>query len=407
MTTLSPPENFDRKVLDRALEKTKVNMFTLGKGMPWIWDLISNHDYIWSTLNHTAWVDGITIGINPAYFMGLPPASKVTLLAHLADHTMRDHFGRRGERDPQIWGWAGDYVINLELEAQGFTFAGMRDILIDYRYDNMATEQVYDLLMKDPIECARIAAMTFPSNMQSRDSVNYDPGSDAIPDLSGDLFIPPEGAQARIVQKILHAKEMAISSGLADGLPNEVRATIEGYENPRLPWHQILARFFTALGDEDYTWERPNRRYQDEFMPSLEGREGLDNLLYFFDVSGSVTEGQIKTAIGELRNMHRSIRPEEVSLILFDDCIQHRFNFLRDEDIGALEINGGGSTSLKEVYDEIVKVKPAAAVIFSDMLVQMMPNPGVPVVWICLDNRAWQPPNYGQVIHVDTEDLNV
>lgn len=400
--TTSPP---DRKVLNQALERAKLSMFTYGKGMPWIWDIISSFDIIWSSLNHTAWVDGITVGLNPTYFMKLPRASRVTLLAHLADHVMRDHNGRRGDRERQVWNWAGDYVINLELEEQGFTFDGMTDVLIDYRYADMATEQVYDLLMKDPAECARIAAFMWPSNMSSRDDENYDPGSPNIPDLSADLFEELPGTRSRVVQKVLHAREMAISHGMEINLPAEVRGMVSGYTNPRLKWDQILSRFYTALGDEDYSWSKPSRRHTTEYMPSLLVQDGLDELLYFFDISGSVTLGQIKTAIGQLRSLHKTVRPAKITLVLFDTTIIKTLDFYREDEIGEIEIQGGGGTYLAQVYEMIVEKQPVAAVIFSDMLVQMMPNPGVPIVWVCLDNRGWQPPNYGQVIHLDTEDL--
>lgn len=73
----------------------------------------------------TACTDGKDIFIDPDYFKGLDPDTRVSVLAHEMAHKRLKHMfrledARTGKRrDPQVWNWVTDAIINEELKKDG------------------------------------------------------------------------------------------------------------------------------------------------------------------------------------------------------------------------------------------------------------------------------------------------
>lgn len=399
-TTLTAPQ-LDYAALDRILEKTKGRLFFNKTGCEWVAALICDHKYVWDLTCKTAWCNGITIGINPTFFIKLPWEERVTLLAHESSHTMYDHFDRMGDRDPKIWNYAADYVINNDLDRMKFSFAHLGGLL-DHRYDNMSTEQVYDMLWQDPDARKMIQDKQFPGNSMAGDGSTIEP--DELPDMCGDLRPADPDTRPERMAKVIKAQQVALAGNQAGSIPGEITQMIEAYLNPVLPWHVLLYRYFNERNADDYSWKRPNRRSEDIYLPSMISDNGLEHLMYFFDVSGSVTDDQERAALGELVSLHTSIRPERITLMTFDDVIQNTYDFYQDDILTKIEITGRGGTDLEPVYDAIVKAQPAAAVVFSDLDCEPMEDPGIPVIWIVLDNPDVTP-DFGSCIHLDTSQL--
>ncbi len=379
MTKDMPPLP-DRATLDRLLEKTKGRLFFMKQaGITWVASGVCSHAFIWDETAPTAWCNGTTIGINPAFFLGLTWEARMTLLAHEACHTLNDHFDRIGKRDPQLWNMAADYVINNDLMRMGFSFEGLEFGCLDTAYANMSTEQVYDLLEKEP-------PTQSPMGM----------------DL--DMRPAPDNERPQRISIAVNAQQAAISAGEAGSIPGEAQEAIKALLNPVLPWHVLLERFLNERNQDDYSWRRPNRRHDDFYLPSLLSNNGLEHLLYFFDVSGSVTKNQTARCLTELISLHGNLQPNRITLATFDTEIQDVFDFYEDDVINEIVINGRGGTDLSPVYDMIKTHNPTAAVVFSDLDCDPMENPGVPVIWIILDNPD-AVPDYGVAIHLDTRKL--
>ena len=198
---MSQPDFPDQAQLDRMLSKTRAKMFFM-PGASWLGTLLCSHNLIWDPYCPTAWCDGKTIAFCPEFFVRLGQDQRVTLLAHELFHTMLDHSGRIGNRDPELWNMAADYVINLDLERMGYSFQDMNPLL-DAKYVGMTTEEVYDSLVQKNVVPPKMMALICPEEGKTGDKDSQDPGNGPaqgssgqgdIPTLCGDLRKPADGA---------------------------------------------------------------------------------------------------------------------------------------------------------------------------------------------------------------------
>ena len=98
----------------------------------------------------TAATDGRHFYYNSRFIKMLKPKEIEFLFGHEVLHCVYDHFGRRGDRDPQIWNIANDFCVNADLVKHrvGEKITTV-PCLYDQKYDGMSSEEVYDDLMKN------------------------------------------------------------------------------------------------------------------------------------------------------------------------------------------------------------------------------------------------------------------
>ena len=384
MTTLNTqqqlPELPPEHVMDQMLERTKLKLFGM-KGAGFLGSLLCNHNIHWSEYNDTAWCDGSSIGFSKHYFMSIGPNQRVTLLAHELWHTGLQHMGRMGDKQPKRWNYAADYVINLMLSEQGFDFTGM-DPLLDPQYKDMTTEQVYDLL---------------PENPQG-------PGSGGEPDLSGDIVpVTDQKEIHEILNKVVAATQVSRMSKEAGVIPGETELIIDEFLNPILPWEILLDRFMTERTKDDYSWRNPSRRYEDVYLPSMISDNGLEHIIHYQDISGSVLDSDIIRFNSELKYIHTYLKPKRLTVVTFDTKIQDVYDFTDEEEYEKIVVTGRGGTSLHCVSEHIKEHLPTAAVIFSDLCCSpMLEHHGVDILWIVVDNKGAEV-NFGEMIHIPSE----
>lgn len=378
-----PPES----ELDILLAKTKGRLF-MKKGAGYLGSLLCSHDFVWDTECDTAWNNGATIGFSPYFFYALDAEGRVTLLAHELWHTGYDHFSRLGNRCPDVWNIAGDYVINNDLDNMGYSFTRLMELApgacLDHQHDNKTTEQIYAEL--DP---------------QGGGGGGQSPG-----DMGGDIKID-EGTPSKedMMGKIVKAQQASCMAKEAGVIPGEIQEIIEEFLSPVLPWEVLLHRFFNEMDASDYSWKRPNRRYEDDYLPTMHSDNGLEHLIYYLDVSGSITTAQALRFFSEVKSIHEDLVPKRLTMVTFDTKIQDIYELEEGDPFQKFEITGRGGTSLTEVQEHIAKHKPSAAVIFSDMYVSpMRENPGSPILWAVMDNKNAKVP-FGHMVHIKDTDL--
>jgi len=390
----------DQAVLDRWLAKTKGQLFIdkkfEQKGSGFLGSLLCDHVYIWDEEAGTAWCDGSSIAFNPQFFAWMTPASRLTVLVHELWHTGHDHMGRRGERDPGDWNIAADYVINNQMAHWGFDFSQLLQLspYLDHQYDGMTTEEVFDRIRKNGA----------PVSGQGQNTATNGAGSQMpMPSLSGDVREPAsQEAKANVKAKIVKAVQAAKMAKEAGMIPGEIKEQVDEFLNPKLPWEILLARFYTELSRDDYSWKRPSRRYEDEYLPSMLGDNKLDHLIYYIDVSGSVTPEQVRALFSECRYIHEECKPKKVTMRTFDTQLHDSWVIEEGEPFAEFQIVGRGGTCLKCVHADIKRHRPTAAVVFSDLWCQPMESdPGVPVLWAVIDNPKATAP-FGRVVHIDS-----
>lgn len=390
----------DNPALQKALDKAVLGLFSPNAyASTFLTTIYCSLRFQWSTKIRTACTNGIWLMINPDWFLTLSDGFRITLLSHELWHIAFMHMGRVGKRNFQLYNMAADHAINLMLMEHGYIFDRNPlngDIvgLADPRFKGMSADQIYDILEKEnpPID------LPFGDDFSDTGLDVEEDGSEPLtPSQINDIF----GVLSRAV--LTHEMSNSKEAGI---LPGEITAMMSKLLRPRLKFGTRLDRWLTAHDDVGSSWSRPNRRYEDIYMPSASSEGRLTRLLYAIDCSGSLTDDQLRVINSELKGVQNKYQPESMKVVSFDTMIHDVWEFSPEHPITELEIHGRGGTDMREVWDLIAKERPQALIMFSDMGCDIPGRPrGTQVLWVCLDNPKWKPP-YGEVMHIDTsQDL--
>ena len=373
--------------LNRQLDNTKVLLFQK-KWNGFLGPLVASISFIWDNTISTACTNGVFMAWNPKFFESLDRDTKVTILAHEAWHIAFQHMARRGNRIPYIWNVAADYTINGMLKAAGYYMDGF-PFLLDSKYNNLTTEQVYDLLMENAVEI---------TNPQDGDFIEPGQGPES---MQGNMT--PGQIKKKAFSNIHNAATMSRMSKTAGDLPGEFQMMIDAFLKPKLPWQEILFNFFDKMSSTVYSYKTPNRRHSDIMLPGKSGSEGLSLVHMYQDVSGSISDKEIVRFNSEFKYIKETFNPEMIVLITFDTVIQDIYHYGEEDDFEKIHITGRGGTCLNDVWAHAKEHRPDVMVVFTDLHVAIPPEPpGVPLIWICSGNKNKQVP-YGTKIDIEEE----
>jgi predicted metal-dependent peptidase len=98
----------------------------------------------------TAGTDGRNFYYNSRFIDKLRPKEIEFLFGHEVLHCVYDHFGRRGDRDAQLYNCAADYCVNSDLikHRVGEKITTV-PCLYDSKYDGKSSEEIYDILYEN------------------------------------------------------------------------------------------------------------------------------------------------------------------------------------------------------------------------------------------------------------------
>lgn len=386
------PTQIDYEYLTRDLDRTKSAAFS-GSNAAFLGSLLCSMDFSWSTRVPTAATNGVKIIWNPEFFTNLLPETRQTVLLHELWHPGRLHFIRMGSRDPLIWNYATDIRINNDLEDDGYSFKGIEWVWKDHSYPkDMAEEDIYDDLVKNGKKPPTPLPFSCP---QGQTGMPVEAQGDILPVDPNDKTIITQGVN-NVVRAIQQAKATAGS------VPGDIETILNRFLKPVVPWQQVLSQFMKELSVEDYSWQRPNRRYSNLYLPSRYQDEGrLTHLVYFEDVSGSISDEDAVRFNSEFKYVHDTFRPPKMDLVQFDTQITQELHYGEDDSFNQVKIIGRGGTSLVPVREYIIKHRPTAAIIFSDLeCAPMEPLPfQIPVIWVAIRNQLATVP-FGKLIHI-------
>lgn len=383
MLTKEQLPELDYAVLNRELDKTKTKVF-LGSNAAFLGPLMCSLEFIWSTDVPTAATNGLAIKWNPYYFHFLSPAGRRSILVHELWHVGLMHMLRRGTRNPEVWNYACDTVLDNMMDLEGYLIdgtlfppelfpPGSETFKNHVKYGTMAAEEIYD-------DMAKSSSPPPAGGM----------GMDLIEPSTGDSSV-----QHQVINAVVSAVHAAKLAG-AGNIPGSIETTLSKFLQPKIDWNKALYNFFNELGDFDFSWARPNRRYADMYLPSMrEEYNGLSHVVYYEDVSCSITDADALRFNSEFKYVHDQFRPEKMTMVQFDTQIQKEDVFLKDDEFEEVKIVGRGGTSLECVREHIIKHTPSAVVVFSDLqCLPMAPLPPslahIPIIWIALNNTGAQ-----------------
>ena len=344
----------------------------------------------WSDDIPTAGTNGIVLKINPKFFYGLSKEERLFVILHELWHVAKLHSIRRESRDSKLWNIACDYHINnllLKENYSSFKITVMKDCFKDEKFKDLSEEEIYEELLKE-----------YPNGLPDNE---YLEGH-----LSGDLEELDQEEKSKAIAKVMEATQTAKAMGCDVG--SGITSLLSKFIKPSINWKKVLYKYMTALLDKsDYSWRKPNRRFSDMYLPSRVESDGrLTHLLYFLDVSGSIEESQIVRFNSEIRHIKESLNPDKLTLVQFDTRIQRVDVFTSTQKFTNIHVVIGGGTSYNEVHDYILKEKPTASVIFTDLCCTPMQEVDSPIIWVTReeDLKYASKPLFGKTIVIKEKD---
>ena len=349
------------------------------------------------------------------------------LVVHEAMHKAYRHittWKRLAKENMRLTNMAADYVINLQIydmDPDGHVVTMPKDQdgkmlgLLDERFRNMDTKQVYDILKE---ECngdgegepgnGKGEGQNDGESSSPGDKSNPGGGSGGQPDDSLDehdwdgASELSEEEKEKLEQEIDHGlREGAILAGKMKG--NMPRG-IEEILHPRVDWKEALRDFVkvTTKGGEVTTWRRPNRRFlgADIIMPSTLGQKA-ECIVIGTDTSGSIGGPILGQFLGEMVSICEEIAPETVEVLYWDTEVASRETYYGSEVatmINSTKPRGGGGTNPDCVPKFIMdkKIEPQCVVMLTDGYFfghrsAVWENMGVPVFWCVVNNKSFVP----------------
>lgn len=382
--------DYDEELLEKEMQRTRIKMMQM-KDCTFFITIIFSLKIVWDDSCKTAWTDGYNMGWCPAFFMGkgeipLTPNQRPTIMAHEAMHVALLHctpeFMDAGYIH-WIMNQAMDHVINLMLLERGFDVPQW--MCQDARFKGMHTLEVYKILLKE-----------------------YENGQLEMKNLLDDLRKsdkPEDEQKDHIIDMIMLGNtqsEMAQDKG--GSVPDEIQIFLKKLLEPKLPWYQILQRYMKALGKNDYSTRKPNKRYFPGFyLPSLFS-EAVQDLTFALDISGSVSQKQFTQFVSDIGKVLGVMKPKKVTVILFDTRIIS-INEVKDiKELLAIKFKGGGGTAPRPVFDWAEENSSDLLLVFTDGCFdedELKDKTPVNTVWLINDNPHFKA-KFGKVVYFDT-----
>jgi predicted metal-dependent peptidase len=204
----------------------------------------------------TAATDGRNFYYNTRFVKMLRPKELEFLFGHEVLHCVYDHFGRRGDRDPQLWNIANDYCVNADLVKHrvGEKITSV-PCLHDSKYDGMSSEEVYDKLYEnaEKINIQDLIDRLLDEHLDGDEEGNGSSGEGEGKEGKGrPKLSASEKAKIRdeIKEAVLAA---AAASDGAGNLPAGVKRIIQDMTEPKMNWRELLRMQLESTIKSDYT----------------------------------------------------------------------------------------------------------------------------------------------------------
>ena len=329
----------------------------------------------------TAATDGRNFYYNTRFIQLLKPKEIEFLFGHEVLHCVYDHFGRRGEREPQIWNIANDFCVNADLKEHGVgEFITSVPCLYDRKYNGWSSEKVYDDLMKNAkkISLSDLLDQMIDEHLDGEgDEEGEGGGNDDGEEVDGSgkgKGRPKISEEERRAIRDEIKEAMLAAAATVDGagnIPLGVQRLIKEMTEPKMNWRELLRMNLESTIKSDYTWMRASRRgwHMDAVMPGMKPDEMIDIALAI-DASGSMDEGMLKDILSEVQGIMDSFPVYKIHVVSFDTQTYNPQQYDSDnlDSIVDYEVQGGGGTSFECFYEYFKEndITPHRLVVFTD-----------------------------------------
>lgn len=322
----------------------------------------------------TAATDGRNFYYNARFIKMLKPKEVEFLFGHEVLHCVYDHFGRRGDRNPQIWNIANDFAVNADLKKHKIgEFITTVPALYDAKYEGMSSEEIYDDLYEkaEKIDIDTLLDKIIDEHMDGDHEEGNCQGKSGDKDEKGRRPSLSAEERAKIRDEIKEAMLSAAQTCDAGNLPAGVKRLIKNLTEPVMNWRELLRMQLESVIKSDYTWQRTSRKgwHLDAIMPGMKNADMID-IAVFIDMSGSIGEDQARDFLAEIRGIMESFDSYRIHVACFDTEIYNPCQYDSEnlEDIAAYDLQGGGGTDFECMfrYLKAENIEPKRMVVFTD-----------------------------------------
>ncbi len=316
----------------------------------------------------TAATDGRHFYYNSRFIEMLRPKEIEFLFGHEVLHCVYDHFGRRGDRNPQMWNIANDFCVNADLvEHKVGEKITTVPCLFDTKYKGLSSEEIYDELMKNvkKISLDDLVKQLLDDHLDGEGEGEGEGEGKGRPKLSEE-----EKRQIRdeIKEAMLAAAQTVDGAG---NIPAGVRRLIQELTEPQMNWRELLRMNLESTIKSDYTWMRASRKgwHMDAVMPGQKPDEMID-IAVALDASGSISGDMLRDFLSEIQGIMDSFPAFRIHVITFDTEVYNPQQYDSDnlDSICDYEVDGGGGTDFDCVYNYLKEneIEPKRLVMFTD-----------------------------------------
>ncbi len=312
--------------------------------------------------------DGRNFFYNADFINKLDEQELIFGFGHELGHIIFDHMARRGDRNPQVWNMAGDYVINGMLVREGVGRAIQAvPILLDSKYNGKTADEIYDELMANAVEIK----MTLDTHLDMEGEGEGD-GQDGK-DGKGKPKMKPltEEERKALRDEWREAVLQAAKNAGAGNTPADIQRLVRDITAPVMDLKDLLRIQFSGSLKSDYTWMKPNRKswHTGAVLPGQLPGEELD-IVVALDASGSIGEEMLADFLGMVQGSLDQFTSYKVRILTFDTSVYNEDEFTSDDgrDMSEYNIQGGGGTSFECVWQWMKdnEVQPHQLVMFTD-----------------------------------------
>jgi predicted metal-dependent peptidase len=324
----------------------------------------------------TAATDGRNFYYNSRFINMLRAKEIEFLFGHEVLHCVYDHFGRRGDRDPQLWNIANDFCVNQDLKEHNVgEFITTVPCLYDKKYKGMSSEEIYDQLYEnaEKVDIGKLIQQLLDEHLDGDGDQDGDGDKDGKGDGEGKgrpklSEADKQAIRDEIKEAVLAA---AAASDGAGNLPAGVKRLIQDLTEPKMNWRELLRMQLESTIKSDYTWLRSSRKgwHVDAVMPGMKTTDAID-VAVAIDTSGSISDKQARDFLTEIKGIMESFDSYRIHVFTFDtQCYNpQQYNSENLEDIADYDIQGGGGTDFEAIFGYLksAEIEPKKLVVFTD-----------------------------------------
>lgn len=324
----------------------------------------------------TAATNGTWVRFNPTWCEPLTDEELFGLVLHEACHVVLMHMWRRENRDPRLWNYANDALINAYIKSRGWQLP-KGGVNLSWVREEHSSEYVYNKLKEQQQQQKQ------QSGSGNDDGDDEQDGMGGGFDGQGDLEdAQDEATRVDMEATIVAAAKMAKDCGQGSSLIDRV---LEHVGESKVRWQDVTRSMLTESAAADYTYLRPSRRFIGSglYLPSLR-TDALGGLAIGFDTSGSMGPNECNQIAAELQAIVDDLNPAFVEVVYCDSRVTHSERFERDEPL-LLHPKGGGGTRFQPVFKHFAETgeQYCGMIFFTDMEGDLREcvEPSHPVIW--------------------------